>query len=70
MKLPETVGGNHSHSRRLTARREPPINGLIPTGPPRKNQFAQFCTLCAEGRLYEVEVWIESGRPIHHTTSR
>jgi hypothetical protein len=60
MKLPETVGDNHSHSRRLTARRAPPINGLIthrPAVPPRKNQFTQFCTLCAEGRLYEVGVW-------------
>ena len=28
------------------------------------DEIGPLCTLCAEGRLYEVETWIENGRPI------
>jgi hypothetical protein len=28
------------------------------------DEIGPLCTLCAEGRLYEVEAWIENGRPI------
>jgi hypothetical protein len=28
------------------------------------DEIAELCTLCAEGKLYEVEAWIKNGRPI------
>lgn len=28
------------------------------------DEIAELCTLCAEGRLYEVEAWIDKGLPV------
>lgn len=41
-----------------------PVPGSPPPLARGWDEIGPLCTLCAEGRLYEVEAWIENDRPI------
>ena len=60
-------------NRRFTDPRsnpQPPFTGKRPTPAREATEIAELIQLCYAGRIYGVERWIQSGKPIHAETYR
>ncbi len=49
---------------------QPPFSGERPTPAREASEIAELIQFCSAGRIYEVERWVQSGKPIHAETYR